>query len=127
MDVVIARSSALRGILHLPADKAICHRALLVASLAPAAIEITPWATGEDCRRTLEVVQGLGVPVAQAGAGVRIQGVGLAGWRAPAGPLFCGDSGTTMRLIAGALAGPAFRPELTAGPRSAIKPGGRIR
>ena len=127
MDVVIAgSSSAVRGTVSMPADKAICHRAALLAALSSSTVEIKPWATGDDCRRTLDVLQALGVGVAETSDGVRVQGAGLAGWRAPREALSCGDSGTTMRLLCGALAGQPFRAEVTGGPSLSQRPMRRI-
>lgn len=131
MDAVITRASSLRGTLTLPADKAICHRAALLCALADGSTDLSPWSSADDCRRTLELVQALGVPVEPIGGaqdstlsgservtaiphGIRIQGVGLDGLRRPTGPLECGESGTTMRLATGLLAGQRFESVLNA-------------
>jgi len=114
MDAILTHASALSGTLALPADKAICHRAALVCALADGPTELAPWSTAEDCQRTLELVKALGVPVTGTSQGIRIQGVGLDGLRRAAGPMECGESGTTMRLAAGLLAGQPFESVLNA-------------
>lgn len=126
MDARISPTRSIRGTVSLPADKAICHRAALLAALATDATEISPWASGDDCQRTLSVLQGLGVPVSRTDGGVRIDGVGLAGLRVPAGPLHCGDSGTTIRLACGILAGQLFTSRLTADRSLSQRPMRRI-
>ena len=98
----------------LPADKAICHRAALLCALTKGVTELTPWSPAEDCQKTLGLLQQLGVSVSRTPEGIRIEGVGLSGLRASANPLDCGESGTTMRLACGLLAGQPFQSELTA-------------
>jgi len=114
MDATISHASSLHGTLSLPADKAMCHRAALVCAIAKGSTELRPWATAEDCQRTLDVLQGLGVRVSRLQDGVRIEGAGLLGLRAPAAPLECGESGTTMRLSCGLLAAQPFTSTLNA-------------
>ncbi len=126
MDAVIRQASAIRGTLALPADKAICHRAALLCAIAKGATEIHPWSTAQDCQRTLDVLRGLGVSVTQTPSGIRIEGVGLHGLREPTGVLDCGDSGTTMRLSCGLLAGQPFTSVLAAGPSLSRRPMRRI-
>ncbi|MBI3087967.1 MAG: 3-phosphoshikimate 1-carboxyvinyltransferase [Candidatus Omnitrophica bacterium] len=143
MDAIIRPASAIRGTLTLPADKAICHRAALLCALTDGPTELSPWSTAEDCRRTLELVKALGVPVepidggqgstlsgnervTAAPHGMRIQGVGLDGLRRPTGPLECGESGTTMRLAAGLLAGQPFESVLNASGSLCRRPMKRI-
>lgn len=124
MDVAVHRSPSFCGTLAVPPDKAICHRAVLIAALAKGATEIHPWPEAEDCQRTLQLVRQLGVAVAAAMTGVRIEGRGAV--QAPAQELFCGDSGTTLRLAAGLLAGQPFSAILTAGPSLSRRPMRRI-
>ena len=126
MDAIITRASSLSGIPLLPADKAICHRAALLCALAKGVTEITPWSPAEDCQKTLAVLQELGVPVSRTPSGIRIEGVGLIGLKPPNNPLDCGDSGTTMRLACGVLAGQPFTSRLTAGPSLSRRPMRRI-
>lgn len=101
------------GRLHLPGDKSISHRAALIASLAAGPSLLSNFSTCEDCGSTLGCLQGLGVSVKREGNKVHIQGIGEAGLRAPAEPLDCGNSGSTMRMLAGVLAGYDFESILT--------------
>lgn len=101
----------------MPGDKSVSHRAALVAALARGRTEITNFSTSADCASTLACLGGLGVGVERAGTAVRVRGVGAAGGppqlRAPSRPLDCGNSGTTMRLLAGVLAAQPFASTLS--------------
>src|SRR5918993_189983 len=111
----------LRGHIEgLPGDKSISHRAAIIAALARGRTRVENFSTSADCASTLECLRRLGVVVGREGEGraVTIDGVGgeLAGrwsFRAPAGALDCGNSGTTMRLLAGVLAAQDFAATLT--------------
>lgn len=126
MDVDIHHAPPLRGTVVVPPDKAICHRAVLVAAIAQGATDIRPWSAADDCERTLELVRALGVPITQASQGIRIEGQGVGGLRAPRQALFCGESGTTFRLAAGLLAGQPFTTCLAAAPSLNQRPMRRI-
>ena len=126
MDVLLHRAPPLKGALTVPPDKAICQRAVLVAALADGVTTIRPWPDADDCVRARELVRGLGAVVEAAGDGIRVVGRGRAGLRAPAGPLDCGESGTTLRLAAGLLAGCPFASTLAAGPSLSRRPMRRI-
>lgn len=91
---------------RVPGDKSIGHRAVMLAALADGESLITGLSGGEDNRSTVACLRALGVDIADAGPGALVvRGVGLRGLRAPVGDLDCGNSGTTMRLLAGILAG----------------------
>jgi len=126
LDAFITPGSPVHGSLSLPPDKAICHRAALLASVGEGHVTITPWSSAEDCRRTVELVRALGVGVEPTPRGLQINGVGLTGLRASREPLSCGESGTTMRLAAGLLAGQPFASELVAEASLARRPMRRI-
>ena len=101
------------GTARLPGDKSISHRLGILGGLADGTTELVNFSAGEDCQRTLDCLQALGVSVEAvddggAGQKVRIEGRGLAGWEAPVAELYAGNSGTTMRLLAGALAAHSF-------------------
>ena len=100
-----------KGVLRLPGDKSISHRAALFAALARGTSRITNFASSRDCAATLRCLRRLGVSVEHDGTNVRIEGGGE--WRAPAAPLDCENSGTTMRLLAGLLAWQDFESVLT--------------
>jgi 3-phosphoshikimate 1-carboxyvinyltransferase len=101
------------GHLSLPGDKSISHRVAIVSALGHGRARIENFATSEDCARTLECLGQLGVHVERDGKSVVIEGVGLQGLRAPSEPLDCGNSGSTMRMLAGVLAGQDFVSTLT--------------
>jgi 3-phosphoshikimate 1-carboxyvinyltransferase len=102
-----------RGVLTLPGDKSISHRSAILAALAAGRSEIFNFSPAADCESTLRCLRGLGVNVEEKGSGVIVEGKGLAGWTKPRKALDAGNSGTTMRLLAGALAGQRFASELT--------------
>src|SRR6266571_1207541 len=97
----------------LPGDKSISHRAVMIAALGDGVSGITNYSTSDDCAATLSCLRQLGVQVQKTGSDVTIHGVGLQGFRASDAPLDCGNSGTTMRLLAGILASQDFVSTLT--------------
>jgi 3-phosphoshikimate 1-carboxyvinyltransferase len=103
----------MRGRISLPGDKSISHRAAILAALARGRSRITNFSTSEDCARTLACLVQLGVRIERDDESVFIEGVGLQGLRASALPLDCGNSGSTMRMLAGVLAGQDFVSTLT--------------
>ena len=103
----------LRGRLRLPGDKSISHRAAILAALAEGRTRLENFAASEDCAATLACLKQLGVNIELEGARVWIEGVGLDGLHEPRAPLDCGNSGSTMRMLAGVLASQSFVSELT--------------
>jgi 3-phosphoshikimate 1-carboxyvinyltransferase len=105
----IAPARRLRGRLTVPGDKSIAHRYALLAALAEGRSTLAHFAPGADCRSTLACLRGLGVEVEEGADGtVTLLGRGFGQLRSPAAPLDAGNSGTTMRLLAGVLAGHSF-------------------
>jgi 3-phosphoshikimate 1-carboxyvinyltransferase len=104
----IAPVSSLAGSITLPGDKSISHRYAMIASLAEGATRISNYSTGADCRSTLECMRAVGVEVECEGTEVVIHGRGIDGLRAPARPLDAGNSGSTIRMLSGILAGQNF-------------------
>lgn len=104
----------LSGALRVPGDKSISHRAVMLGALAEGRTEVRGFLPGEDCRATMEAFRAMGVRIEErAPDHLVIEGVGLHGLQPPAGPLYLGNSGTSMRLLAGLLAGQAFDTVLT--------------
>ena len=101
----IAPAGALHGESSLPGDKSIPHRYPLLAALARGRSEIENYAPAADCASTLACLEALGVAVRRAGSRVSIDGAGLHGLKPASAPLDAGNSGTTLRLLAGVLAG----------------------
>lgn len=106
-------AKAFRGILTLPGDKSVSHRSAILAALAEGKSEIFNYSPAADCESTLRCLRGLGVHIEAKGSAIIVEGKGLAGWAKPRKTLDAGNSGTTMRLLTGALAGQNFASEIT--------------
>ena len=91
------------GSVPVPGDKSIAHRAILLAGLATGSSRVQGGVLGEDNLATLAALRAMGITATEEQDWILIEGRGLAGLRAPAGPIDCGNSGTTMRLLAGVL------------------------
>lgn len=104
--------------MSVPGDKSVSHRAALIAALAEGRTEITNYSSSADCASTLETLRALGVSIERDGSTVRVEGSSVNGRQRVDGvrlrfqqssvPLDCGNSGTTMRLLAGVLAAQPF-------------------
>ena len=105
----------LLGRVRVPGDKSVSHRAALLAALCEGGgqTRISNFSTSADCASTLRCLEQLGVRVERDGTTVRVEGAGIQLPRAPDAALDCGNSGTTMRLLAGVLAGQNFSATLT--------------
>ena len=108
----LSRAKLLNGVVNLPGDKSISHRAAMLASIAVGETRIANYAASADCASTLGCMAALGVEMTRSGSDVLIRGVGKDGLRRADGPLDCGNSGTTMRLLSGILAGQPFETTL---------------
>ena len=106
--VTIGPARHVQGRLQVPGDKSISHRYALLAALAEGRSELTNFSPGADCRSTLSCLQRLGVDIQSATGSVTVIGQGVGRLRPPVGPLDAGNSGTTMRLMAGIVAGHPF-------------------
>lgn len=109
----ISPARTITGTLEPPGDKSISHRYAILAALAEGRSEIEHFSTADDCRRTLECLKRLGVSIEADGERVRITGAGLDGLKRSRRELDAGNSGTTLRLLAGVLAGQSFQSTLT--------------
>ena len=106
---LISPGGALRGRLRVPGDKSISHRAIMLGALADGETRVSGFLAGGDRLPTLAASHAMGLSIQGPEAGrVRVQGVGREGLRAPAAPLDLGNSGTSMRLLSGLLAGQGF-------------------
>ena len=101
-------SKGLRGIIRVPGDKSISHRSIIFGSLATGETKVYDILRGEDVLSTIQVFRDLGVTIQDDGDVIRIQGVGFQGLQVPTAPLDMGNSGTSIRLISGVLAGQDF-------------------
>ncbi len=110
----VGPGGSLAGRLRVPGDKSISHRSIMLGSLADGTTRVSGFLEGEDSLATLAAFRAMGVAIEGPDQGrVRINGVGLHGLKAPAEPLYLGNSGTSMRLMSGLLAGQAFDVTLT--------------
>ena len=109
----ITPGGSIDGVVELPGDKSISHRYAIIAALAEGKSEIANYASAADCRSTLECLRRLGVEIEVSDRLVRVAGVGLGGLKEPRRPLDAENSGSTMRMLAGVLAGQPFTSTLT--------------
>ncbi len=108
------------------ADKSISHRALLLGAIAAGTTRITNLLESDDCAATRHALEALGVRVDSPGEEVVVSGVGTRGLSEPVGPIDCANSGTTMRILAGILAGQSFKTLMTGDDSLRRRPMGRI-
>lgn len=114
IDYRVSPGNSVTGSIRVPGDKSISHRSIMLGSLAEGVTTVTGFLEGEDSLATLQAFRDMGVVIEGPQSGrVVIHGVGMTGLKAPACPLYLGNSGTSMRLLAGLLAGQAFDVELT--------------
>jgi 3-phosphoshikimate 1-carboxyvinyltransferase len=115
------------GDIRVPGDKSMSHRSIMLGSLAEGLTEVTGFLEGEDSLATLQSFRDMGVVIEGPDQGrVAIHGVGLHGLKAPQKPLYLGNSGTSIRLLSGLLAGQAFDVELTGDASLSGRPMGRV-
>ncbi len=104
----------LGGTIRVPGDKSVSHRSIMLGSIAAGTTRVAGFLEGEDALATMNIFRALGVRIEGPDAGdVTVHGVGMRGLKAPGAALDCGNSGTSMRLLAGLLAAQAFDCELT--------------
>ena len=108
----IKKQTNLRGMLMVPGDKSISHRAVMFGSLAKGTTRISHFLEGADCLSTIACFRKMGIDIERNASEILVHGKGLHGLSAPDGILDVGNSGTTTRLISGILAGQNFTSEL---------------
>jgi len=123
--VVVRPARGVAGTLRPPGDKSISHRYALLAAIAQGTTYLENFSTGADCASTLGCLQVLGVDVQRKGNAVVVHGRG-ARLQAPDLPLDCGNSGSTMRMLSGILAGQEFTSELIGDESLSRRPMARI-
>lgn len=109
----LQRVPRFRGRFTLSGDKSVCHRLAILGALAHGDTRIGNFSSAADCASTLRCLSLLGVGIERDGSEVVVQGEGPEAWRAAPGPLPAGNSGSTLRMLAGALAGRPFSTTLT--------------
>ena len=116
-----------RGDIRVPGDKSMSHRSIMLGSIAQGMTEVTGFLEGEDSLATLQAFRDMGVVIEGPNEGrVVIHGVGLHGLKAPSKSLYLGNSGTSMRLLSGLLAGQSFDVELTGDESLSGRPMARV-
>ena len=110
---IIPPGRPVTGTIELPGDKSISHRYAILAALAEGHSEIANFSTAADCRSTLLCLRRLGIKITETAGSVVVEGRGLAGLRRSFRVLDAGNSGTTLRLLAGVLAGRPFASRIT--------------
>lgn len=124
--IQISPARGLRGVLTMPGDKSISHRALLFGALAKGKTTLRGLSGGEDVRSTRRCLQNLGVQFEEEDKLTYVHGVGLRGIRQPATSLDCGNSGSTMRMLMGLLAAQNFEATLVGDASLSRRPMNRV-
>lgn len=119
-------AKGLRGSLRVPGDKSISHRSIIFGSLAKGVTKVHDILRGEDVLSTMQVFRDMGVRIEDKGDLVEIHGCGFDGLQEPQHPLDMGNSGTSMRLIAGVLAGHNFSAQMVGDDSLSKRPMDRI-
>ena len=109
----INKVSKLNGIITVPADKSITHRAIMLSSLATGKSYINNYLKSDDCLMTMNAFKQMGVNIEQAENSLTITGAGINGLKNPVKEIYAGNSGTTTRLLSGVLAGQKFSSTIT--------------
>src|SRR5260370_17614434 len=118
----VRRARRLQGEVRVPGDKSISHRALIRGSMGGGDSQLRGLSTGADVKSTASCMRALGVDITLAA----VRGVGMRGLRAAASALECGNSGTTMRLLAGLLSAQPFASELRGDESLSTRPMDRV-
>jgi len=123
----VSKSKKLVGQIEVPGDKSISHRAVMLGSLATGVTKISNFLMGADCLSTIECFQAMGIEFVQEGNNtITVKGRGLHGLREPEDVLNVGNSGTTIRLMMGILAGQPFFSTVTGDGSIRKRPMGRV-
>ena len=126
MDFKVKSGVGLCGEVSLPGDKSISHRSIMCAALAEGTTTINGFLAGEDCLATLDAFTKMGVDIKRDKNKVVVHGVGLHGLEVPDSELYLGNSGTSMRLMSGLLAGQNFSTVLTGDTSLSVRPMDRV-
>lgn len=128
---VVKPISRLQAKVPLPADKSIAHRAIILSAISAGVTKIEDFPFNKDCLATLNALRKLGVNITQGRkamflAAITVNGKGPFGLTKPKGPIFVGDSGTTLRILLGVLAAQPFETKLVAGKSLSHRPMRRV-
>src|SRR5436305_7899510 len=123
--VVIVPAHSLSGSVRLPGDKSISHRYAMLGAIAEGTTKLENFSTGADCASTLSCLRSVGVKWERNGGSIVIQGSGSK-LQSPSSPLDCGNSGSTIRMLSGILAGQEFTSELIGDESLSRRPMARV-
>jgi 3-phosphoshikimate 1-carboxyvinyltransferase len=123
--ITITPAKSVLGAIRLPGDKSISHRYAMLAAIAEGVSKFHNFASGQDCASTLACIGNLGAKVRREGESIEIEGCGRS-LQAPSAALDCGNSGSTMRMLAGILAGQQFASELVGDDSLSRRPMARV-
>ena len=126
MNELISPARSIHGAVALPGDKSISHRFAMLSAIAEGTSTIRNFSSGADCQSTLKCVEALGAVVEHDGKDVKIRGCGQNGFHEPAARLDAGNSGSTIRMLSGILAGQKFTSEIEGDESLARRPMDRI-
>ncbi len=126
MNKTVSPTASLFGTVHLPPDKSIAHRAALLAALGDGTSYLVNYPEAADPQSTLSCLRALGIRIEEEDGLLEVEGRGIGGFDAPAAPLDCGNSGTTMRMLAGILAGQTFGSILVGDASLSVRPMNRV-
>ena len=127
MEFNLSPGGSLQGEARVPGDKSISHRCIMLGALANGTTTVRGFLEGEDALATVAVFRSMGVAIDGPVQGeLSVHGVGMHGLQAPGGSFDLGNSGTSMRLLCGLLAGQAFSTELTGDASLRSRPMGRV-
>ena len=126
MDKVIKPAECLRGEIALPGDKSISHRVVFIGGISGGKTSGKNFLEAEDCMRSVSALRDMGIDVVVKNKNVTVIANGLKGLKKPAGDLYLGNSGTTMRILPGILAGQNFETTLTGDESLSKRPMNRI-
>ncbi len=124
--LIVSKSNSLGGCVLVPGDKSISHRAVILGSLSQGETRIANFLESADCFKTIECVQKLGIEIGRQDRIITVYGQGLAGLQEPRVILDVGNSGTTIRLMSGLLAGQPFGSFITGDESIRSRPMGRV-
>ena len=126
-DLIVAPGGALTGTVVVPGDKSVSHRSVMFGALSDGVCQVSDCLLGEDVLATIDAFRALGVTIDNHGDGrLTVHGVGVDGLQAPQAPLYLGNSGTSMRLLCGILAGAGLAATLTGDPSLSRRPMRRV-
>lgn len=124
--VIVSKTNSLRGDMKVPGDKSISHRSLMFGAIASGDTLVRGLLKGEDNMSTLNAFRAMGIEITEIDNTVLVKGKGLHGLSEPGDILDAGNSGTTMRLMSGLLAGQSFYSVMTGDRYLRVRPMGRV-